>query len=625
MVNITLPHKFTPRPYQLEALKAMDVYKRVVLIWNRRAWKDKTAFQWFVKKAMERKGVYYYIFPEYEQWRKAFWDNIDNDGLTMHDHIPKQLLKNKNDQSMQIELVNGSLIQVIGTDRKIDNIVGTNPIWLLFSEFPISDPRGWDLLRPIIKLNGGFAWFVFTPRGKNHWWKLREVSRKNPEVWYLSEKTVLDTTDNEWNRIVTDQMIDEERRDGMDEDLVQQEYFCSFEASVKGAYYADQMREARTQGRIGKVPYEPTLEVHTHWDLGINDTTAIWFWQAVHWEFRIIDHYETSGEPLLHYVEVLKNKWYNYGKHYLPHDVEVKELQTGQTRRQYLEAQWLKVEVVEKLWVEEGIEMGRRIFSKIWIDEDKCERGINSLSSYHKEYDNKNQTFRTSPKHDWSSNSADAFRYFAVTNFKNKEKKSFWDNVSIQSSRSPILDKWGWKFYAKREQSHKYAIGCTISEWASIVVIDCTIKEVVAEYYSQYALPDVVWNELSEKGYLYNTAYIGINADKYGTSIVSIMKGKNYPSLYQNMNESGYDDTETDTLWVVFTPKTKGAMITQLVEGIKYLTLLVPSHILLQELEEYPRDNAEKIDDEYIRVVALAIAFDMLKKTGYIYGKLTIS
>jgi len=168
MVSINLPHRFTPRPYQKEALQAMDDYKRVCLIWHRRAGKDKTAFQAFLKKALERKGVYYYIFPEYEQGRKAFWDNIDNDGLTMLEHVPKQLIKKKNDQSMQLYLANGSLIQIIGTDRKIDNIVGTNPMGLLFSEFPISDPRGWDLLRPIIKLNGGFAWFVFTPRGKNH-------------------------------------------------------------------------------------------------------------------------------------------------------------------------------------------------------------------------------------------------------------------------------------------------------------------------------------------------------------------------------------------------------------------------------------------------------------------------
>jgi hypothetical protein len=224
-MQIKLPYRFSPRAYQTEFLKAIDKYSRVVCIWHRRAWKDLTAFQWLLKKALERSGVYYLVFPEYEQGRKIFWDGMTNDWVKIMDHVPKWLIKNKNDQSMKLELINSSLIQVIGTDRKIDNIVGTNPVWLVFSEFPISDPRGWDLLRPIIKMNGGFAWFVFTPRGKNHWWNIREVARKNPEVWFLSEKTADDTYDNDGKRIVTDQMIEEERRDWMDEDLIQQEYF----------------------------------------------------------------------------------------------------------------------------------------------------------------------------------------------------------------------------------------------------------------------------------------------------------------------------------------------------------------------------------------------------------------
>lgn len=419
MGSITLPHNYTPRPYQKEALEWLLKFKRAVIIWHRRWWKDKTAFQAFLKKALERKGVYYYIFPEYEQWRKIFWDWIDNDWLTMHDHVPKEVLKKKNDQSMQIWLINGSLIQIIWTDKKIDNIVGTNPVWCLFSEFPISDPRWWDLLSPILKLNGWFAWFVYTPRWKNHGWKMREVARRNPESWFLSEKTAYDTYDNDWNRIVTDQMIEEERRDWMDEDLIQQEYFISFEASIKGAYYSEQMRDARKEWRIGHVPYEPVLDTYTVWDLWINDTTAIWFFQVHGKEVRCIDHYEMSWESLEHYVTIIKSKPYKYAKHYLPHDVEVKELQTGNTRKQFLESLWMdNISVVPKLWIEDWIDAVRRMFKYLWIDENKCERGINALSSYHKEYDAKNQTYRNAPKHDWASNSADAMRYLWVT-YKN--------------------------------------------------------------------------------------------------------------------------------------------------------------------------------------------------------------
>jgi len=425
MAEIILPHNFKARPYQSEALDAMDEYNRIILIWHRRAWKDKTIWQWLIKKALERKWVYYYIFPEYEQGRKVFWDNIDNDGKTMFDHVPDVLVSKKNDQSMQLYLVNGSLVQIVWTDRKIDNIVGTNPLWCVYSEFPISDPRWWDLMRPILKLNGWFAWFVFTPRWKNHWWKLREVARKNPDTWYLSEKWAWDTYDNNGNRIVTDEMIEEERRDWMDEDLIQQEYFISFDASIKWAYYADQIRDARKEWRIWNIPYEPALEVYTSWDLWMNDTTAIWFIQILWKEVRCIDHYEMSWESLEHYVQILKQKPYIYAKHYLPHDVQVRELQTWNSRKKFLESMWLKnIEVVDKNAPETGIDAVRRMFKYIWIDENKCERGINALSSYHKDYDSKNQTYRNQPKHDWSSNSADALRYFAIMYKKITEKQN---------------------------------------------------------------------------------------------------------------------------------------------------------------------------------------------------------
>ena len=434
-MEINLPYNFNPRPYQSEALEWLLKFQRAVLIWHRRAWKDKTAFQAFIRKALERKWVYYYIFPEYEQWRKAMWNNIDNDGLHMLSHIPKELVKNKNDQSMIVELINGSMIQVIWTDRKIDNIVGTNPVGVLFSEYPISDPRWWDLLRPILKLNGWFAWFVFTPRGKNHWWKLREVARKNPEQWYLSEKTAFDTYDNNGNRIVTDQMIEEERRDWMDEDLIQQEYFVSFEASVKWAYYADQIRDARKEWRISRIPYEETLPVHTFWDLGMNDTTAIWFVQFLWKEVRCIDHYEMSGEWLEHYVRLLQSKPYNYWTHYLPHDVRVREMWIAQTREEFLYSLGMKnIVVLPPNSPEEWIDAARRMFKNVWIDDTNCERWLNALASYHKEYDDKNQTFRARPKHDWSSNSADAFRYLAVA--YNSLTKTRPDNIAYEADYS---------------------------------------------------------------------------------------------------------------------------------------------------------------------------------------------
>ncbi len=415
---ITLPFNFKARPYQREVFDADKAWKkRFLLVWHRRAWKDKCVLQLLIKWALEDVWVYYYVFPEYNQWRKVFWDGIDNDGFRNINHIPKELFaKQPNEQQMKIELINGSIIQVVGTDKKIDNIVGTNIKWAIFSEYPISNPKWWDLIRPILTANGWKAAFVYTPRGKNHWYKLYQAALSFSEKWFVSMKTIKDTVDNNWDPIVTQEMIDDERRSWMDEDLIQQEYYCSFDASIKWAYYAEQMRSARQEWRISNVAYESNLEVHTFWDLGINDTTAIWFVQIYGKEARIIDHYESSWEGLEHYVNIIKSKEYKYWTHYLPHDVEVRELQTGQSRKQYLESLWMNnLKVVPRLWVEEWIDAVRRTLKNCWFDEKKCERGINALTDYHKEYDDKNHTFRNSPKHDWASNSADAFRYFAVT------------------------------------------------------------------------------------------------------------------------------------------------------------------------------------------------------------------
>lgn len=141
---------------------------------------------------------------------------------------------------------------------------------------------------------------------------MREVARKNPDKWFLSEKTVNDTTDWDGEPIVTQEMIESERRDGMEEDLLQQEYYVSFEASVKGAYYADQIRQARAENRICKIAYDKALDVHTAWDIGVKDSTAIWFFQVYGQEIRFIDHYESSGEDPSHYVRILKDKGYTY-------------------------------------------------------------------------------------------------------------------------------------------------------------------------------------------------------------------------------------------------------------------------------------------------------------------------
>lgn len=406
-MKFTLPFKFKPREYQLPILQALDSgVLRAVCIWHRRAGKDKTGLNLMIKKMWERIGAYYYFLPTYTQGRKIIWDGMDRDGFPFRGHFPKQLISKQNDQEMKIILKNKSLFQVVGTDR-IDTIVGTNPIGCVFSEYSLQNPLAWDFIRPILMENKGWALFLYTPRRHNHGYDLHNMAQLNPDWFY--ELLTIDNTG-----VMTKKDVDKEVSEGMDPDLAQQEYYCSFEGPMVGSYYGKQMQEAIEGGRILNLPYDESLKVNTAWDLGIGDATAIWFFQVAGLEVRLIDYYESSGEGLTHYFNVLQEKKYVYGQHYAPHDIQVRELATGKSRLDVARKLGYNFQVIPKLPVEEGIDAVRRIFNKCWFDEDKTKQGRNCLMNYHKEYDERRMQFKQKPFHDWSSHGSDAFRMLAL-------------------------------------------------------------------------------------------------------------------------------------------------------------------------------------------------------------------
>lgn len=184
---------------------------------------------------------------------------------------------------------------------------------------------------------------------------------------------------------------------------------------VQGAYYREQINQARRENRITKVPYDKNLPVHTWWDLGIGDSTAIGFFQKYGKEWRWIDTYESEGEGLQHYIKVLQDKGYIYGDHYFPHDVEVRELGSGKSRRETLESLGVRVNIVPRLSIDDGIQAVRTRLNQVWIDEESNKDAIRALSSYRKEFDEKHGAYKDKPLHDWSSHIADMFRYWAVT------------------------------------------------------------------------------------------------------------------------------------------------------------------------------------------------------------------
>ena len=399
-------------------------------VWHRRAGKDSLGIHWTSVAAVKRVGIYWHMLPTLRQGRLVIWDGITRDGRRVLDAWPGAdragkpdsfVAKRRNDE-MKLELVNGSIWQVVGSDN-YDSLMGANPIGVVFSEYSLGDPAAWDFIRPILVENGGWALFLYTPRGPNHGQALYDMATIN-EDWFAEKLTVEDT------KVMSLEAVEEERRAGMVDELIRQEFYCSFDAPLVGSYYGPQMSEAQDEGRICGVPHDPAVEVETWWDLGFTDATAIWFVQRVGRELHMIDYYEASGESLSHYAGVIKEwgrpksgggRGYVYADHHVPHDAKAHELGTGQTRLEVMQSLGLQPNVVIRHRVDDGIEACRNLIPKCWFDAERCKRGIHALRSYRKElliedrwYSKTQPVFKGKPLHDWSSHGADAFRTGAM-------------------------------------------------------------------------------------------------------------------------------------------------------------------------------------------------------------------
>lgn len=411
-----------PRPYQLPLHQATDSgIKRSVIVWHRRAGKEITCWSIMIKKAfIERVGLYIYFFPTSRLGRRILWDGKDKEGRRFLDAIPKSIMDgDPNSMEMKVKLKNGSIIQIMGTDNIIN--VGINPVGCVFSEFSLQDSAAWNLIRPILRENEGWAIFNFTPRGKNHAYDMYHMAKNNPE-WFCQKLSITDTG------VLNEEDMQKERDEGMSEQLIQQEYYCSFDQGVEGAYYAKLLDQAEIEGRITNVPHDPSTCVNTYWDLGVSDSSAILFVQNCGKEIHIIDMYVNEGEGLNHYANILSQKsqtrGFNYGKHYAPHDIQVRELGHGaQTRLQSAKELGIKFEIVPNIAIIEGIEMSRNIFPRIWIDNKFCKYLLKCLSNYHKLYNEKYNVYSDRPVHDWSSHCADAFRMLGVTQVRAKRER----------------------------------------------------------------------------------------------------------------------------------------------------------------------------------------------------------
>jgi len=412
---ITIPYMFEPRVYQKELMAALDSgYKRAIAVYHRRAGKDKTMFNIIVKKALQRVGVYYYFFPEFAQGRRVIWDGIDGSGFKFLDHIPPQLIQSKNSTDMKVVLTNGSVIQIMGTD-KFDKVRGSNPVGCVFSEFAFQNPKAWNIVRPILIENKGWAIFNSSVNGKNHFYDLYNMAKSNKD-WFVQNLDITMTLDENGNRYVSDDVVNSEREAGMSEEMIQAEFYNNWTSNSQGFYYLSILEKLDHDKKITNIPYDPGVAVETWWDIGVGDYTCIWFTQTYGKEIKVIDYFAANNRGLDFYAKTLQNKNYVYRSHNFPHDMAATEFGTGRTRMEVAEELFkgTRINIIQKLSREDGINAVRMILPQCIFDKKACAQGLDGLRNYRKEWDDKNQVFRNTPVHDFASDPADAFRTMAV-------------------------------------------------------------------------------------------------------------------------------------------------------------------------------------------------------------------
>lgn len=425
---ITIPYLFEPYNHQIDVFRARDAgIRHLFLRWARRNGKDKTCWNLSIREATKRVGTYWYIFPQLKQARDAIWSGMDNDGMKFLEHIPPELRgREPNNQDMSIELSNGSIIKLQGTDR-FESRRGANPIGVVYSEFAYCDPNVRKAINPILKANKGWEAINSTPAGRNHFYHLEESIKKSTgegtpidRRWFLSVKTMDDTVRHDGSPIFTKEDYEEELKEGNTEEFLQQEYYCSYSANTVGYYYLNYINDLRDNGQIGKYPFIPHLPITTYWDIGVGDSTAIFFMQWDQQRPRIIDYYENFSVGIDHYSSVLMNghrSRYAYKRHVFPHDIANTEFGSGKSRYEIAEGIFGadKCDIGPKLGLEDGIQAVRAFLPRCIINEDEnTEKGIDALENYQRSYDEAKREFSAKPLRNWATHAADAFRYMAV-------------------------------------------------------------------------------------------------------------------------------------------------------------------------------------------------------------------
>lgn len=405
---------YTPRTKLHSAIhRGMDTHRFGAVVCHRRFGKTVLALNHLQVAALECKlerPRFGFIAPTYAQGKAIAWSYLEHYSSPIPGRNPRV-------SELTIEYPNAAHVRIFGADNP-DSLRGLYFDGIVLDEYGLMPPRIFsEVLRPALSDRQGWALFLGTPAGKNQFYEVIQQAKADP-TWFHATHKASETG------IIPPEELAAARKD-MTADEYAQEYECSFEASVKGAIYAAELESARTSGRVTAVPLDPILPVDTDWDLGVGDSTAIWFSQSLRsGEVRVVDYYEASGEGLPHYAQVLTNKGYTYGTHWAPHDIAVRELGSGRSRIETAATLGIKFQITPNIPIEDGIHAARMLFPRCWFDATKTAKGLEALQHYRRDYNTRLNEFKATPVHDWAEHGASAFRYLAVRQQAPRDKKA---------------------------------------------------------------------------------------------------------------------------------------------------------------------------------------------------------
>jgi len=394
---------YTPRKHQKYIHHKIDQYRWSVLVCHRRFGKTVCMINHLIRSAMtskEKNPRFAYIAPTFKQAKSIAWDYMK--------HFCEKIVGTKfNETELRADLPNGSRITLLGSEN-CDGLRGIYLDGCVIDEYANVNERLFpEIIRPALSDRKGYCVFIGTPQGMNNNFYELYQHAQSAEDWFQYKAKASDT-----NIVDPDELY--QARQVMGDNKFKQEFECDWIANIEGAIYGTQIAEMENKRQICRVPYDPSLPVHTSMDLGVSDHTAIIFYQQLGRSINIIDYYEERGQGLPHYIQYMKEKDYVYENHYAPHDIEVTDFGNGKTRREVAYQLGIRFKVVPKIPLEDGIHATSMLLPRCWIDVDHCKKLIDALRHYHRKYIDKNRMFRSKPVHDWSSHACDAMRYLAV-------------------------------------------------------------------------------------------------------------------------------------------------------------------------------------------------------------------